>query len=236
MTVSVQEDVDKINMAASEKEIRNAPSAFKSSVWTFFGFFNKEGTTEMDMRHGICKECRMQIKYSGNTTNMRAHLTRHHPELALAEDGKANAKPAPPKNQPTLDTLSLTKLPPNSERAKKITQAIAYFMCKDLRPYNVVENEGFCHLLKTLEPRYVTPSRRFFTDTAVPKLYREVKLKVQESLKPAERVALTCDAWTSRAVDSYVTITAHYLTEDWQLLSHVLQTRAVHESHTGANT
>lgn len=59
----------------------------------------------------------MKIKCSGNTTNMRAHLTRHHPELALAED--ANAKPAPPKNQPTLDTLSLTKLPPNSERAKK---------------------------------------------------------------------------------------------------------------------
>ena len=108
-------------------------------------------------------------------------------------------------------------------------------MCKDLRPYSVVENEGFCYMLKTLEPRYVTPSRRFFTDTAVPKLYREVKLEVEEALSPAERVALTCDAWTSRAVDSYVTITAHYLTEDWRLQSHVLQTRAVHESHTGAN-
>lgn len=37
----------------------------------------------------------------------------------------------------------------------------------------------------------------------------------------------------SLAVDSYVTNTAHYLTEDWQLLAHVLQTGAVHESHTG---
>lgn len=77
--------------------------------------------------------------------------------------------------------------------------------------------------------------QHFFPDTAVPKIYREVKLKVEESLSTADRVALTCYAWTSRAVDSYVTITAHYLTEDWQLLSHVLQTRAVHESHTGAN-
>ena len=25
-------------------------------------------------------------------------------------------------------------------------------MCKDLRPYSVVEIEGFCHMLKTLEP------------------------------------------------------------------------------------
>jgi len=90
----------------------------------------------------------MKIKYSGNTTNMRAHLTRHHPELALAED--ANAKQALSKNQLTLDTLSLTKLPPNSEQAKKMTQAIAFFMFKDLCSYNVVVNEGFCHLLKTL--------------------------------------------------------------------------------------
>uniref|UniRef100_A0A3P8P8X8 BED-type domain-containing protein n=1 Tax=Astatotilapia calliptera TaxID=8154 RepID=A0A3P8P8X8_ASTCA len=164
----------------------------------------------MDMTHGICKVCRMKIKYSGNTTNMRAHLTRHHPKIALTADGKASSKSAPLKNQPTLDTLSLAKLSPNSERAKKITQSITYFICKDLRPYNIVENEGFSYMIKTLEPRYVIP------------------------LQP-ERVALTCDAWTSRAVDSYVTITAHYLTADWQLLSYVLQTRTLHESHTGAN-
>ncbi|XP_065326764.1 E3 SUMO-protein ligase ZBED1-like [Pelmatolapia mariae] len=124
---------------------------------------------------------------------------------------------------------------PNSERAKKITQSITYFICKDLRPYNIVENEGFSYMIKTLEPRYVIPSRRFFADTAVPNLYIDVKRKVEESLSTAERVALTCDAWASRAVDSYVTITAHYLTADWRLLSYVLQTRTLHESHTGAN-
>ncbi len=52
-------------------------------------------------------------------------------------------------------------------------------------------------------------------------------------MNTVERVAFICDAWTSRAVDSYVTVTAHYFTEDWQLLTHVLQTIAVHESHTG---
>ncbi len=97
----------------------------------------------MDMTHAICKECHMEIKYSGNTMNMRAYLTCHHQVIALADNSQANIKSAPPKNQPTLDTLSLTKLPSNSERAKKITQSIIYFMCKDLHPYNVVENEGF---------------------------------------------------------------------------------------------
>ena len=182
--------------------MRNAPSAFKSNVWTYFGFYNKEGTREIDMANAICRECCMKNKYSGNTTNLRLHLTRHHPEITLVVEAEndCKAKPPSPKNQPTQDKLSLTKLLPNSERAKKITQIT--FMCKDLRPYSVVENEGFGYMLKTLEPRYVPPLRRFFTDTDIPKLYREVKRKVEESLSTAERITLTCDAWTSRAVDS----------------------------------
>ena len=51
----------------------------------------------------------------------------------------------------------------------------------------------------------------------------------------AEGVAITCDGWSSRATESYMTITAHHITNEWQLLAHVLQTRAMHESHTGAN-
>ena len=46
---------------------------------------------------------------------------------------------------------------------------------------------------------------------------------------------MTCDAWTSIATESYVTVTAHFITDEWQLASHVLQKRAVNESHTGAN-
>lgn len=32
-----------------------------------------------------------------------------------------------------------------------------------------------------------------------------------------------------------MTITAHHITNEWQLLAHVSQTRAMHESHTGAS-
>ncbi|KAK0134681.1 Zinc finger BED domain-containing protein 1 [Merluccius polli] len=79
------------------------------------------------------------------------------------------------------------------------------------------------------------PSRKFFSETAIPKLYHEVKSGVKEKLSRAERVALTCDAWTSQATESHVTLTAHYIAEDWSLSSHVLQTRAMSECHTGAN-
>lgn len=83
-------------------------------------------------------------------------------------------------------------------------------------------------MLHTLELRYNVPSRRYFTDTAIPTLYNETKSE-------ADRIAITCDAWTSIATESYATVTAHFITDECQLVSHVLQTRAVNESHTGAN-
>ncbi len=54
-------------------------------------------------------------------------------------------------------------------------------------------------------------------------------------LAPGSRVVPITDAWTSRATQSYVTITAHYIAEDWSLSSHVLQIRVMYESHTGSN-
>lgn len=112
---------------------------------------------------------------------------------------------------------------------------MACFIAKDLRPYSVVENAGFRHMLKTIEPRYKLPTRATFTDSALPALYKETKAKVMESMCKARRVAITSDAWTSVATESYVTITSHYISEDWKIVSHVLQTRAVYESHTGAH-
>ena len=90
-------------------------------------------------------------------------------------------------------------------------------------------------MLHTLEPRYKIPQRGYMVDTAVPAMHEEVKKAVKTSLGAAQRVALTCDGWTSRATQSYVTITSHYISDDWEMVTHVLQTRAMHESHTGSN-
>ena len=215
-------------MAAMEspRRIRPAPASLKAAIWQHFGFYEIDG--KMDKTYTICKVCRSKIKYFGNTTNLHSHISRHHSELG----GKK--APIPDSSQMTIEQ-ALVQLPPNSERAKRITKSIARFIAVDLRPYSVVENVGFQGMVNTLDPKYKIPSRRYFTDTAIPTLYSETKVKVLDTLMEAGRVALTCDAWTSIATVSYVTITAHFINKDWQLVSLVLQTRAMYESHTGAN-
>uniref|UniRef100_A0A3Q2X8X5 HAT C-terminal dimerisation domain-containing protein n=1 Tax=Haplochromis burtoni TaxID=8153 RepID=A0A3Q2X8X5_HAPBU len=189
-----------------------APAAFKADVWTYFGFMTN------------------RVKYSGNTTNLRTHACRHHSDVASNANFKTKRDdPA----QRTIEEVNFSKLPATSTHATKITQSVLVFICKDMRPLSVVENKGFRNRIKTLEPRYTVPSRQHITDIALPKLYQEVKATVLDSLSSAETVALTCDSWTSRATESYVTVTAHHITDQWNLQSHVLQTRAMHDSHTG---
>lgn len=58
---------------------------------------------------------------------------------------------------------------------------------------------------------------------------------MKECLRNANCIALTTDGWTSRATQSYITITAQVIDEKWESKSFVLQTRELSESHTGVN-
>ena len=49
-------------------------------------------------------------------------------------------------------------------------------------------------------------------------------------MKSAPWIGLTTDCWSSKATQSFVTITAHFIDDDWKLVSAVLQFPG---SHTG---
>uniref|UniRef100_A0AAZ1Y5E7 BED-type domain-containing protein n=1 Tax=Oreochromis aureus TaxID=47969 RepID=A0AAZ1Y5E7_OREAU len=208
-----------------EERIQPAPAAFKADVWTYFGFRTKEGSKDYVKSYAVCKICTARVKYSGNTANLRTHVNTVY---KIKRDFTEAISPFP----------SSSALPPTSAYVISYDStphniSVLVFICKDMRPLSVVENKRFRNMIKTLEPCYTVPSRQHITDIALPKLYQEVKATVLDSLSSAETVALTCDAWTSRATESYVTVTAHHITDQWNLQSHVLQTRAMHDSHTG---
>ncbi|KAK0143586.1 Zinc finger BED domain-containing protein 1 [Merluccius polli] len=200
-----------------------------SFVWLYFGFRKKEGN--LDKTHAICKRCLVELKYTGNTTNLANHLQRKH-SITHTQVTTPNtvAEATPPVTNFFPPTLSRT-----SKRALDVSSAIANFICKDMRPYSVVENEGFRDLLHKLEPRYVMPSRQHFSEKCIPNLYNEVKARVKCDLVKATRVAITTDGWTSRTTEAYVTVTSHHIDSDWNIKNYVLQTRVLNEAHTWKN-
>ena len=101
-----------------------------------------------------------------------------------------------------------------------------------MRPLNSVNDCRFAQLVKTLEPRYNMESRTYITSTLIPQMYDDLKAKIQQDLNACEFVGLTTDQWTSRATQSFTTVTALYINDHWELKNVVLVTKEFGDSQT----
>ena len=72
-------------------------------------------------------------------------------------------------------------------------------------------------------------------DNHLVKLYDVTRQEVIAQLQEAHSVALTTDSWKSRATESYVTITCHYIDNKWAQREFTVQTRILEKKHSGEN-
>lgn len=123
-----------------------------SSMWNFFGFAPDDDL----QKQAICMQCHGIVKTkSGNTINLLNHFERHHKiqyEQATKDNPKKK-KPGRPTTQTSItQTLyNATPYPDSSRRHKEITEAVTFFLAKDMASMNTVQNDGFKHLVKTLD-------------------------------------------------------------------------------------
>lgn len=101
-----------------------------------------------------------------------------------------------------------------SKGSNNITDAITYCLAKD----------SFKKLIKVLDPRYVLPGRKHFSQTALPQLYDKCRRKLQMNLTEAKYFATTTDLWSSRTSEPYISLTVHFIDDKWALHSKCLQT------------
>ena len=87
-----------------------------------------------------------------------------------------------------------------------------------------------------LEPRYVVPHRKTFTERTLPAMYSSLRENCARPLiSSAKHFALTTDCWTSRAGQAFIGVTIHFITEDFQLKSFALTNEELPVSHNAAN-
>ena len=135
-----------------------------------------------------------------------------------------------------LDSIKATqKYDRNGRKWQKLTDAVTYCIGKDMLPVHTVEKEGFANLLKQFDPQYELPSRKYFSKTAIPKLYESTRESVLHNIKNLKSYSATTDMWSSVNHDPYMSYTIHYITEEWELQSIALGTLYFPEDHTGEN-
>ncbi|XP_055034115.2 E3 SUMO-protein ligase ZBED1-like [Misgurnus anguillicaudatus] len=173
-----------------------------------------------------CKHCDAVYKYNTATTQMMYHLNKVHPSLVNVDGGASCSQ-----SQPSIKSALARTRSCDAQRAEKITQTIGKFIEMDMLPLSIVEGNGFQELIHLLEPAYQIPSRRTIT-RLVETHYEERKQQLFKELSKAERVALTTDCWTALTAESYITITCHFISDDWQINSAVLLTESLPGRHT----
>lgn len=155
-------------------------------------------------------------QHSFNTTNLIVHLKSRHPELhqefLKSKEEKARA-PAKTSLQPLLQSFNKAKaFNSDHPKVKEIDKKIIKFIALNNQPFSVVKDAGFHWLMMHQEPRYAIPSRRFFSDVALPELQCSVSSHIVKLLGNAAHISFTPDIWTS-GVGPVITLslTAHWI-------------------------
>ncbi|XP_078736018.1 uncharacterized protein LOC144949908 isoform X2 [Lampetra fluviatilis] len=210
------------------------PAHCTADVWEHFGFPLSESGA-VDRTVTVCRVCDVRIKYY-NTTNMRKHLQRWHPDVFGSGGGggydlgvggaPTGTVPGarPEHEQPPGVPAVFKRQRLAARREQELTEKVGRFLALEMRP-RIVDNVGFQDLIQFLEPKYQLPPRLHFSERVIPDLYAKVASAVNEELERAASVALSSEVWTSGTAERCVTVAAHFVTAGWKLERFVLRTR-----------
>ena len=121
----------------------------KSKSWRFFGFRVDDDGKITDMKQILCRLCSAGLSYSGNTTNMKYHIQKHHPEHLKDIDESSKERDTDHdaassgsgfKQLPLQAALNKVKpYSKDSQRYKTMVNAVGEFICYGLQPISVVD-------------------------------------------------------------------------------------------------
>ncbi|XP_029472094.1 zinc finger BED domain-containing protein 4-like [Rhinatrema bivittatum] len=191
-----------------------------SKLWNHFSICSADSTK------AICMHCGRTISRGKKPTNLGTscllrHLQRFHNNVLENNDSGSetvlSSDAHVPLNSELLGSLSFDeaneKFCDTHPVAKKITSLVAEMIALDLQPYSFVNNVGFNRLLEYLQPQYSLPSSSYFSRTAIPAMYENVKQLIVSHLKEAESgvIHFTSGIWLSNQTREYLTLTAHWV-------------------------
>lgn len=223
-------------MAASSEDLIPKKGNVSSVIWNWFGFV----ASDMEQTAPRCKVCLAVATKISCTTNLLQHLKQRHAAewerccSLRKEQDRGSPSTATTKQPSVLETFTnCIPYDKKGARWKAITDAVAMYIAKDMVPIYNVEKPGFIHLLKVLDPRYVLPSRKYFSDVALPQLYNSTRQRIAAELDGVSFYSATTDLWSSRVMQPYLSLTLHFINDDWTLRSVCLQTAYFHDEHKG---
>jgi hypothetical protein len=94
-----------------------------------------------------------------------------------------------------------------------------------------VENEDFIDFVTSLNSAYKLPSRESLRSMNLQEA-ETIKKEAMRLSQKGGKLSFCIDLWKSKARDYYLSITIHFINEDWNLISFPIAFRKVVGPHT----
>ncbi|KAK3580151.1 hypothetical protein CHS0354_013432 [Potamilus streckersoni] len=201
-----------------------------SDVWRFFRFEVDQNGCYIDKKLAVCLECRKRIKYCGNTTNLAHHLYKKHYILRQGQNPPEQSNTFPVNvhsgspGGTKFQVRKNEKLPVDSSKLRKVTDALTKFFYKELCPLNILDSNNFRELCHALDPGFGLPHQHYFISNVLTPLYENEVVHLKESVSAAKWHCISLEIWQSYQSETSVTVTCHFINDDWHLISSCLQT------------
>jgi len=114
--------------------------------------------------------------------------------------------------QPTIRSVLKRKDPYPASHPRKMCadEKLVKLITARYLPFSLVDYHEFIEYSNELNPQYIPSNRKIFTTVMLPKMYSDMKNKLICILRDTH-VSLTADAWTSAAVESFLSLTCHFI-------------------------
>ncbi|CAG8605055.1 21387_t:CDS:2 [Gigaspora margarita] len=204
-----------------------------SFVWSFFKLVEYEEEDEIVTKVQCDIEgCNVKYTWHNSTSNLINHLRDVHHITKMSLENKKIEELKKPIQQ-KLETV-ISK-PYSKLIQQKLTQNIVKFFLLCTLPLFLIENENFRTFLNTFDPRYKPPCintlEHEIPDAA---FYTAQTIKYMINTQ-ADIIALTFDLWTSRAHNSYLGITCHWISDEFKMYDLTLSVTEMGEYKTASN-
>ena len=147
----------------------------------------------------------------------------------------ATSADLPRRTQSQEKISSYMHRPLPGRKSQEIDFALLETIVKNYLPFQIVESVYFQKYCRLLNNSYTLPPRKAISTVLTDKLYDITKGKIMQQLEKAEAVTISTDGWTSINNDCYLSVTAHYLGEDMEMKSSLLECFKYDDKHTAEN-
>ncbi|CAG8837249.1 2081_t:CDS:1, partial [Cetraspora pellucida] len=158
--------------------------------------------------------CGQDLAYHQSTTTMKTHLAAfHHITKATVEKNQGSST-----SQQLLPNIlnNVSKTFHAIKKQKELNQYLVKFIVGTVQSLQLIEVSDFINFCNQLDPRYKIPSKKTLRneiDFTYHYMFDQIKELINNSV---EYVSFTLDLWSSKAHISYLTVTCHWISQDFE--------------------